>query len=144
MSEVKYTTTHEWIEVINSEGIVGITERAQQAYGDIVFVELPLVGDELEQEDTIGRIEVADGGTFPVYAPVTGEIIEVNFALEDNPDLINRSPEGDGWICKMSIEGPRELDILMGSDEYEEYEEEDELDDDEYVGETDFYDEEEN
>lgn len=144
MSEVKYTTTHEWIEVINSEGIVGITERAHQAYGDVVFVELPLVGDELEQEDTIGRIEVADGGTFPVYAPVTGEIIEVNFALEDNPDLINRSPEGDGWICKMSIEGPRELDILMASDEYEEYEEEDELDDDEYVGETDFYDEEEN
>lgn len=144
MSEVKYTTTHEWIEVVNSEGIVGITERAQQAYGDVVFVELPLVGDELEQEDTIGRIEVADGGTFPVYAPVTGEIIEVNFALEDNPDLINRSPEGDGWICKMSIEGPRELDILMVSDQYEEYEEEDELDDDEYVGETDFYDEEEN
>jgi len=144
VSEVKYTTTHEWIEVINSEGVVGITERAQQAYGDIVFVELPLVGDELEQEDTFGRIEVADGGTFPVYAPVTGEIIEVNVALEDNPDLINRSPEGDGWICKMSIEGPRELDILMGSDEYEEYEEEDELDDDEYVGETDFYDEQEN
>ena len=144
MSEVKYTTTHEWIEIINSEGIVGITERAQQAYGDIVFVELPLVGDELEQEDTICRIEVADGGTFPVYAPVTGEIIKVNFALEDDPDLINRSPEGDGWICNMSIEGPRELDILMGSDEYKEYEEEDELDDDEYVGETDFYDEEEN
>ena len=144
MSEVKYTTTHEWIEVINSEGIVGITERAQQAYGDIVFVELPLVGDEFEQEDTIGRIEVADGGTFPVFAPVTGEIIEVNFLLEDDPDLINRSPEGDGWICKMSIEGPRELDILMGHDKYEEYEEEEELDDDEYVGETDFYDEEEN
>lgn len=143
MSEVKYTTTHEWIEVINLEGVVGITERAQQAYGDIVFVELPLVGDELEQEDTFGRIEVADGGTFPVYAPVTGEIIEVNVALEDNPDLINRSPEGDGWICKMSIEGPRELDILMGADEYEEYEEEDELEDDEYVGETDFYDEDE-
>lgn len=144
MSEVKYTTTHEWIEVINSEGLVGITERAQQAYGDIVFVELPLVGDEFEQEDTIGRIEVADGGTFPVFAPVTGEIIEVNFLLEDDPDLINRSPEGDGWICKMSIEGPRELDILMGHDKYEEYEEEEELDDDEYVGETDFYDEEEN
>ena len=144
MSEVKYTATHEWIEVINSEGVVGITERAQQAYGDIVFVELPLVGDELEQEDTFGRIEVADGGTFPVYAPVTGEITEVNAALEDDPDLINRSPEGDGWICKMSIEGPRELDILMGPDEYEEYEEEDELDDDEYVAETDFYDEEEN
>ena len=144
MSEIKYTTTHEWIEIIDSEGIVGITERAQQTYGSIVFVELPLVGDELEQEDTIGRIEVADGGTFPVYAPVTGEIIEVNFALEDDPDLINRSPEGDGWICRMSIEGPRELDILMGPDEYEEYEEENELDDDEYVGETDFYDEEEN
>jgi glycine cleavage system H protein len=144
VSEIKYTTTHEWIEIIDSEGIVGITERAQQAYGDIVFVELPLVGDELEQEDTIGRIEVADGGTFPVFAPVTGEIIEVNSALEDDPDLINRSPEGDGWICRMSIEGPRELDILMGPDEYEEYEEENELDDDEYVGETDFYDEEEN
>ena len=142
MSNIKYTTTHEWIQVIDSEGVVGITERAQLSYGDIVFVELPVVGDEFEQEDIISRVEVTDGGTFPVYAPVTGEVIEVNSLLEEDADLINRSPEGDGWICRMSIEGPRELDILMDANEYAEYKEE-ELDDDEYLKETDFYDDEE-
>ena len=142
MSEVKYTTTHEWIEVIDSEGIVGITERAQLTYGKVVFVELPAVGDEFEQEDTISRVEAVDGGTFPVHAPVTGEIIEVNSVLEEDADLINRSPEGDGWICKMTIEGPRELEILMGEDDYEKYEEE-ELDEEEYLTETDFYGDEE-
>lgn len=142
MSEVKYTTTHEWIEVIDSEGITGITERAQLTYGEVVFVEPPAVGDEFEQEDIIGRVEAADGGTFSVHAPVTGEIIEVNSVLEEDADLINRSPEGDGWICKMTIEGPRELEILMGEDDYEKYEEE-EFDEEEYLTETDFYGDEE-
>lgn len=139
MDEVKkFTTTHEWIEVGESDGILGITERIQLEYGDIVFVELPAVGDEYEQDEPLGRVEVTDGNTFPIHAPATGEIKEINTALEEDPDLINHSPEGDGWICRISIESPRELDVLMDIDTYNDYEEE-ELDD-EYMDEEDFYD----
>ena len=139
MDEIKkFTTTHEWIEVGESDGILGITERIQLEYGDIVFVELPAVGDEYEQDEPLGRVEVADGNTFPIHAPATGEIQEINTALEEDPDLINHSPEGDGWICRISIESPRELDVLMDIDAYNDYEEE-ELDD-EYMDEEDFYD----
>ena len=137
----KFTTTHEWIEVGESDGVVGITERIQLEYGDIVFVELPTVGGEYEQDEPLGRVEVADGNTFPVHAPATGEIKEINASLEEDPDLINHSPEGDGWICRISIESPRELDVLMDIDAYNDYEEE-ELDD-EYMDEQDFYDEDE-
>jgi glycine cleavage system H protein len=141
LSEIKYTTTHEWIEVTGSRGTVGITERAQLMCGEIVFVEFPSVGEEYEQGDPIGKIEVTDGDTFDINAPVTGEITAINFALEDAPDLINRSPEGDGWICKMTIESPRELDILMDAEAYDEYDEEDL--DEEYPDDADFYDDEE-
>ena len=134
----KFTTTHEWIEVGENDGVVGITERIQLEYGDIVFVELPTVGDEYEQDEPLGRAEVGDGDTFPIHAPVTGEIKEINAILEEDPDLINHSPEGDGWICRISIESARELNILMDVDDYNDYEDE-ELDD-EYMDEEDFYD----
>lgn len=141
MSKIKYTATHEWIEIVDSEGTVGITERAQSERGDIVFVELPLVGGEHEQGETIGRVETADGDAFLVHAPATGEITAVNSALGSNPDLINYSPEGDGWLCRISIESLRELDILMNARQYDEYKEE-ALDDD-YMDEEDFYDDDE-
>lgn len=142
MSEAKkFTTTHEWIEIGDSGGVVGITERIQLEYGNIVFVELPAVGDEYEQEEPLGRVEVADGNTFPVHAPATGEITEINTMLEEDPDLINHSPEGDGWICRISIERPRELNILMDIDVYNDYEEE--ALNDEYMAEEDFYDDDE-
>ncbi|MDE0042657.1 MAG: glycine cleavage system protein H [Candidatus Poribacteria bacterium] len=138
MNEVKYTATHEWIEVTNNEGVVGITERVQLIYGDIIFVDLPPVNEEFEQDDVIGRVEVADGDSFPIHAPITGEIRTVNAALEDDPDIINRSPEGDGWICKMSVESSKELDVLMDAKEYDSYEEEEP--DEDLLSETDFYD----
>ena len=142
MNEVKkFTTTHEWVEVGENDGVVGITERIQLEYGNIIFIELPAVGDEYEQDEPLGRVEVTDGNTFPIYAPATGEIKEVNTTLEEDPDLINYSPEGDGWICRISIESPRELDVLMDADAYIGYEEE-ELDG-EYMEEEDFYDEDE-
>ena len=137
----KFTTTHEWIEVGESDGVVGITERIQLEYGDIIFVELPAAGDEFEQDEPLGRVEVTDGNTFPIHAPATGEIREINAALEEDPDLINHSPEGDGWICRITIESPRELEVLMDVDACNDYEEE-ELDD-EYMDEEDFYDEDE-
>lgn len=141
MNEVKYTTTHEWIEVTDNEGVVGITERVQLIYGDIIFVDLPPVNEEFEQDDVISRVEVADGDSFPIHAPITGEIRAINTALEDDPDVINRSPEGDGWICRMSVESSKELDVLMDAKEYDIYEEEEP--DEDFMSETDFYDNEE-
>ena len=138
MNEVKYTTTHEWIEVTDNEGVVGITERVQLIYGDIIFVDLPPVNEEFEQDDVIGRVEVADGDSFPIHAPITGEIRTINTILEDDPDVINRSPEGDGWICRMSVESSKELDVLMDAKEYDIYEEEEP--DEDFLSETDFYD----
>ena len=142
MSEVKYTTTHEWIEVRDSEGVVGITERAQLIYGDIIFVDLPPVSEEFEQDDVMCRVEAADGNSFPIRAPITGEIVAVNEALEDEPDVINRSPEGDGWVCKMSVESPMELEEMMNANEYDIFEEEDDDVDPEeaLLDEVDFYD----
>ena len=137
MSTVKYTTTHEWIEVVDTEGTIGITERAQLIYGEIVFVDVS-PSQECEQGEIIGRIETETGGNFYLYAPVAGEIYEVNTALEDDIQLINSLPEGDGWICKIYIDNLSELDSLLSLDDYEDYEE-DELDEGEYLPETDFY-----
>jgi glycine cleavage system H protein len=135
---VRYTRTHEWVEA-EDEGIVtiGISDRAQQGFGEIAFVELPEEGEEFEQDDPLGSIESIDGEVVTIYSPVTGEVIEVNMALENSPDLINRSPEGDGWLVKMRMEVPAELAVLMTPEEYEDYEEdvieeEDEFDDEEY------------
>jgi glycine cleavage system H protein len=122
---VRYTRTHEWVEPEDKgTTTVGISDRAQLALGRIVFVELPEEGEEFEQDDHLGTIESVDGEVMNVYSPITGEVIEVNSALESSPDLINRSPEGDGWLVKMRMEVPKELGAFMTSEEYEEYEEE--------------------
>lgn len=134
---VKYTTTHEWIEVDGTEGTIGITERAQLLYGQIVFVDVPPL-QECEQAEIIGRIETESGGSFYLYAPVAGEIHRINMALEDDIELINQLPEGDGWICKIHIDNLTELNSLLDIDEYAAYEEE-EIDEKEYLPETDFY-----
>ena len=136
--EIKYTTTHEWAEIIDSEDCtVGITERVQELYTNIIFIELPSL-DEFEQDEIIGRLESADGRNFYIHAPVSGEVYEVNTALEDDIDLLNRFPEGDGWICKLHIENPSEIEALLTLKEYDTYEEE-ELNEEEYLPETDFY-----
>ncbi len=137
MSTVKYTTTHEWIEVVDTEGTIGITERAQHLYGGVIFVDVS-PEQECEQGEIIGRIETETGGNFYLYAPVAGEIHEVNTALEEDIELINSVPEGDGWICKIYIDNLSELDSLLSLEDYEDYEE-DELDEGEYLPETDFY-----
>jgi len=135
---VRYTRTHEWVEPEDEKtAVVGISDRAQQALGRIAFVELPEEGEEFEQDDPLGSIESIDGEVMTVYSPITGEVIEVNGALEGSPDLINKSPEGDGWLVKMRMEVPKELGAFMTPDEYEEYEEEliveeDEDEEDEY------------
>ncbi len=122
---MRYTRTHEWVEP-EGRGIVtvGISDRAQLAFGEVVFVELPEEGEEFEQDDPLGSIESIDGEVMHIHSPVTGEVIEVNSALENSPDLMNKSPEGDGWIVRMRAEVPKELNALMTPEEYEDYEEE--------------------
>ena len=134
---MKYTTTHEWIEVVGTDGTIGITERAQLIYGEIIFIDVS-PEQECEQGEIIGRIETETGGNFYLYAPVAGEIYEVNAALEEDIDLINNVPENDGWICKIYIDNLSELDSLMSLSDYEDYEE-DEIDEGEYLPETDFF-----
>ena len=121
---MRYSRTHEWVE-IEGGGIVtiGISGRALLAFGEVVFVEFPEEGEEFEQDDPLGSVESMDGEVMHIHSPVTGEVIEVNSALENSPDLINKSPEGDGWIVRMRVEVPKELNALMTPDEYEDYEE---------------------
>lgn len=112
-----FTDEHEWIDVEDDIATVGITEYAQGQLGDIVFVELPLVGALIEQGKDAAVVESVKAAS-DVYAPITGEITEVNPALEDDPALVNSSPEDDGWFFKMTIADEGELDALMDEDGY--------------------------
>ena len=138
---MRYNETHAWVERENDKKvIIGISDRAQRSLGEIVFVELPDEGDEFEQDDPIGTIESIDGTIVNLYAPVSGEIIEVNTALDTSPDLINKSPEGDGWIFKMRVEVPKEYNGLMTPEEYDRYEGDIlDFEDNEYEDDEDFY-----
>jgi glycine cleavage system H protein len=112
-----YTDEHEWIEVEGDIATVGITEYAQGQLGDIVFVELPEVGAMIQQGKDAAVVESVKAAS-DVYAPITGEITEVNPALEEDPALVNSSPEEDGWFFKMTIAAEAELDGLMDEDGY--------------------------
>lgn len=115
---LKFTDTHEWV-LDNSDGTVtvGISNQAQQLLGDVVFVELPEVGDETEAGETFSLVESVKAAS-DLYAPVTGEIIEINQELDDNPELINESPYSAGWIVKIKLTDANELDNLMSSEDY--------------------------
>lgn len=136
--EIKYTETHEWVELTSvNECNVGITERIQEFYSHVVFVDLPNLG-EYEQGEIIGRVETIEGQNYYIYAPLTGEIYEVNTAVEDDIEVVNRFPESDGWICKIRFDNAGEIDALLSLKEYDELEEE-ELNEEEYLPEIDFY-----
>ena len=122
---MRYSRTHEWVETEDKDIVaVGISNRAQEEFGEVVFVEFPEEGEEFEQDDPMGNIQSSSGAVIYIHAPITGEVIEINNALESSPDLINISPEGDGWIVKMRVEVPSEMNVLMTPEEYEDYEEE--------------------
>lgn len=112
-----FTDEHEWIEVEDDIATVGITEYAQGQLGDIVFVELPEVGALIEQGKDAAVVESVKAAS-DVYAPITGEITEVNPALEEDPALVNTAPEDAGWFFKMTIADAGELDALMDEDGY--------------------------
>ena len=123
MATVKFSKDHEWIRAEGPSGVVGISDFAQAQLGDLVFVELPDVGKKLAQGDEAAVIESVKAAG-EVYAPVSGEVVEVNEALGDDPTKINSDALGDGWIFKMSIDNQGELDGLMDEAAYAKFVEE--------------------
>ncbi len=119
MSKTYYTEEHEWLTVDGDEATVGITNHAQDQLGDIVFVELPDVDDEVEQGGDTVVIESVKAAS-DVYAPVSGTITEVNSALDEEPAMVNAGAETDGWLYKMKISNAEELSELMDLDAYKE------------------------
>ena len=117
--ELKYTKDHEWILVDGDQATIGITDYAQGEQGDIVYVEIESIGDELQKEEIFGSVEAVKTVS-DLFIPVSGEITEMNENLEDNPELINDDPYGEGWIIKMKINDSNELGDLLGADEYKE------------------------
>jgi len=117
----RYAKSHEYIHVEGSVGTIGITDYAQKQLGDVVFVELPQIGTELEAGDELGSIESVKAVS-ELFAPVGGVVVEVNERLTDNPDLVNTDPYGDGWMIRIRLADPSEVDeLLMTAEEYDEY-----------------------
>ncbi len=119
--DLKYTEEHEWVRFEQDRAVIGITDYAQEALGEIVYVELPVEGDELFQGDSFGGAE-STKAVSELFAPVSGEIVEVNDLLVDSPELINADPYGDGWIIKIHIGelDENEIEKLLDSSDYEE------------------------
>lgn len=120
LKDFRFTKDHEWVNVEDDMATVGITDYAQKELGDIVYVELPAKGDSFQKGDPCSNIESVKAVS-DIYAPLSGEVAEVNEALEDSPETVNKDPYGDGWIFKLKMENPEEMEELMSHNEYEEY-----------------------
>ena len=120
---LRYTKEHEWVRVEGDTATVGISEHAQEQLGDIVYVELPEIGKAVERGKQLAVVESVKAAS-DVYAPVSGEVIEVNDALNDDPSLVNSGAEGEGWFCKLRVKDAGEADKLMDQDGYKAYLEE--------------------
>ena len=117
-SNLKYTKEHEWIRVEGEVAYVGITDYAQGELGEIVFVEIETVGETLAENVTFGSVEAVKTVS-DLFMPMSGEILEMNAALEDHPELVNNDPYGDGWMIKVAINDLAELDTLLDATAYE-------------------------
>jgi glycine cleavage system H protein len=115
-----YTKDHEWLLVQGDVGVVGITEYAQRELGDVVYVDLPEVGDTFDAGDPFGSVESVKAVS-EIFCPVGGEVVEVNEKLEESPELINESPHAKAWLIKIRISNQEELKELLSAEEYEEY-----------------------
>ena len=120
MSERRYTRDHEWIDVDGGVGTIGITNYAQEQLGDVVFVDLPAAGKALTKGGEAAVVESVKAAS-EVYAPVAGEVVEVNEALGGNPGLVNEAAEGDGWFVKVKLSNPPELADLLDADASKKY-----------------------
>jgi glycine cleavage system H protein len=116
----RYAKSHEYIHVEGDVGTIGITDYAQKELGDVVFVELPKLGAEMAMGDELGSIESVKAVS-ELFVPVTGEVVEVNEALVDKPELVNTDPYGDGWMIKIRLSDLTELDELMTAEDYDDY-----------------------
>ena len=117
-AELKYTKDHEWIKVDGNVATIGITEFAQRELGDIVYVDISTTGKALSAEDVFGTVEAVKTVS-DLFLPAAGTITEVNPKLENNPELVNSDPYGDGWMVKMTVDNPEDLQKLMSADDYE-------------------------
>ena len=120
MSDLRYTKEHEWARVEGDVAVVGISDYAQQQLGDVVYVELPEVGRTLKQFAEAAVVESVKAAS-EVYAPLSGEVVEVNEALGEEPAAVNTDPTGAGWFLKLRIADPAELDALMNESDYQAY-----------------------
>lgn len=118
--ELLYTEEHEWVLVDEDVATIGITDYAQNELGDIVFVELPAVDDEVKQMEPFGTIEAVKAVS-DLFSPVSGKVIEVNSLLEDQPELINKSPYDEGWMIKVKLSDKSELDSLLDAEAYKKH-----------------------
>ena len=109
---VKYTVDHEWIRVEGQFGWIGITDYAQSELGDIVYIEIPAVGTKLEKGKSFGTIEAVKAVS-DLFAPVTGDLVEMNSEMKDHPEVVNKDPYGEGWMVKIKIANPAQLDTLL-------------------------------
>lgn len=115
---IKFTKDHEWVRVEGDTAVVGISEHAQHELGDVVYVELPAVGDSVSRGDAMANVESVKAVS-DVYAPISGEIVAVNEDLEDHPEQINKDAQGGGWIAKIKLSNPADLDELMSLEDYQ-------------------------
>jgi len=118
--ELRFTKEHEWASIKEGVGWVGITDYAQKQLGDVVFVELPAIGRVLAQNEAFGVVESVKAVS-DLFSPLTGEVIAVNQALLDSPQLINSDPQHEGWMIQIRLSKPEEIDVLMSSEEYEKF-----------------------
>ncbi len=118
-AELRYTSDHEWVrEDDDGNVVIGITDHAQTALGDLVFVELPEIDTELAPGDACAVVESVKAAS-DVYAPLAGKVVEINSALEDSPERVNDDPYGDGWLYRLRPEDPKQLEDLLTADDYE-------------------------
>ena len=120
MSEVKFSKEHEWIKLDGEVATIGITKHATEMLGDIVFAELPETGSNVEKDGTAGVVESTKAAS-DVYTPVSGEVIDINQTIVDDPAKINEDPEGAAWFFKLKMKDMSEMDSLMNKDEYDKF-----------------------
>ncbi|ATA77512.1 glycine cleavage system protein GcvH [Capnocytophaga canimorsus] len=118
-SELKYTNDHEWVRIEGDVAVVGITDFAQRELGDIVYVEVETEGETLDKEEVFGTVEAVKTVS-DLFLPLSGEIIEFNASLEENPEQVNTDPYGDGWMIKVKIADPSQVETLLSAQAYKE------------------------
>ena len=117
-SELKYTKDHEWVKVEGNEAFIGITDFAQRELGDIVYIDVNSVGEEVAREEVFGTVEAVKTVS-DLFMPVTGTVLEINSELNDNPELVNSDPYGKGWMVKVSLSDLAEIEDLLTADAYQ-------------------------